>query len=98
MENHCPNNMIGTYNGKYNDSSKSYGGYSDYSRASSHFVLNVPDAISAEDVAPCFAVASLHTHPWKRTDVGQGRALVSLVVVVDWNISAFCAQRHWEQP
>lgn len=51
MENHCPR-MVGTYNGKYPDGSKSNGGYADYCRAPSHFVIKIPDSISSADAAP----------------------------------------------
>lgn len=30
MEHYCPKGNVGTYNGKYPDGSKSYGGYGDY--------------------------------------------------------------------
>jgi len=52
IENHCPNGMVGTYNGKYPDGSKSYGGYADYCRAPSHFVVKIPDELSSAEAAP----------------------------------------------
>jgi alcohol dehydrogenase (NADP+) len=44
--------MIGTYNGKYADGSKSYGGYATYNRAPGHFVVKIPDGISSAEAAP----------------------------------------------
>lgn len=73
MENHCPNNMIGTYNGKYEDGSKSYGGYSDYCRAPSHFVLKIPDAISSEDAAPMLCGGITSYAPLKKNGCGPGK-------------------------
>lgn len=41
-----------TYNGKYADGSKSYGGYATYHRAPASFVFKIPDAIDSADAAP----------------------------------------------
>ena len=42
--------MVGTYNSKYpGDIGKSYGGYADYWRGPSHFVIKIPDELSSED-------------------------------------------------
>ena len=65
--------MIGTYNGKYSDGSKSYGGYSDYCRAPSHFVLKIPDAISSEDVAPMLCGGITVYAPLKKNGCGPGK-------------------------
>ncbi|KAJ8062231.1 hypothetical protein OCU04_008783 [Sclerotinia nivalis] len=51
LENHCPK-IVGTYNGTYPDGSKSYGGYADYCRAPSHFVIKIPDELSLAEAAP----------------------------------------------
>ncbi|RAL61296.1 hypothetical protein DID88_009432 [Monilinia fructigena] len=51
LENHCTK-MVGTYNGIYPDGSKSYGGYADYCRAPSHFVIKIPDGLSLVEAAP----------------------------------------------
>ena len=52
MEQYCQKGNVGTYNGKYSDGSKSYGGYADYCRAPSHFVFKIPDAIPSDEAAP----------------------------------------------
>lgn len=65
--------MIGTYNGKYEDGSKSYGGYSDYCRAPSHFVLKIPDAISSEDAAPMLCGGITSYAPLKKNGCGPGK-------------------------
>ncbi|KAL9075476.1 MAG: hypothetical protein Q9161_001548 [Pseudevernia consocians] len=72
MENHCMN-MVGTYNGKYGDGSKSYGGYSDYCRAPSHFVLKIPDAISSEEAAPMLCGGITVFSPLKKNGCGPGK-------------------------
>ncbi|KAI9055793.1 hypothetical protein LZ554_000734 [Drepanopeziza brunnea f. sp. 'monogermtubi'] len=43
--------MIGTYNSKYPDGSKSYGGYADFCRAPAHFAVKIPDELSNADAA-----------------------------------------------
>lgn len=72
MENHCMN-MVGTYNGKYGDGSKSYGGYSDYCRAPSHFVLKIPDSISSEEAAPMLCGGITVFAPLKKNGCGPGK-------------------------
>lgn len=66
-------NMVGTYNGKYPDGSKSYGGYSDYCRAPSHFVLKIPDAISSEEAAPMLCGGITVFSPLKKNGCGPGK-------------------------
>lgn len=72
MENHCMN-MVGTYNGNYGDGSKSYGGYSDYCRAPSHFVLKIPDSISSEEAAPMLCGGITVFAPLKKNGCGPGK-------------------------
>ena len=65
--------MIGTYNGKYPDGSKSYGGYSDYCRVPSHFVLKIPDAIPSEEAAPMLCGGITVFAPLKKNGCGPGK-------------------------
>lgn len=74
-------NMVDTYNSKYGDGSKSYGGYSDYCRAPSHFVLKISDAIPSEEAAPMLCGGVTVFAPLKKMDVGGARRLASLVLV-----------------
>ena len=73
MENHCPNNMVGTYNSKCDDGSKSYGGYSDYCRAPSHFVVKIPDSIPSEEAAPMLCGGITTYSPLKKNGCGPGK-------------------------
>jgi alcohol dehydrogenase (NADP+) len=45
-------NILGTYNSKYADGSKSYGGYANYHRAPANFVFKIPDELDSADAAP----------------------------------------------
>ena len=51
-ENYCQNGQTITYNSRYPDGSKSYGGYADYWRGPSHFVFKIPDALPSDVAAP----------------------------------------------
>ena len=41
-----------TYNSKWPNGSKSYGGYADYWRGKYSFVIKIPDAIPSDEAAP----------------------------------------------
>ena len=74
IENHCPR-TTGTYNGKYADGSKSYGGYSDYARVPSHFVIKIPDALSSADVAPMLCGGVTTYSPLVQNGAGPGKKI-----------------------
>ena len=65
--------MVGTYNGKYADGSKSYGGYSNYCRAPSHFVIKIPSSISSADAAPMLCGGITAYSPLKKNGCGPGK-------------------------
>ena len=73
LENHCQVNMVGTYNGKYDDGSKSYGGYADYARVPSHFVIKIPDALASEDAAPMLCGGITVFSPLQQNGAGPGK-------------------------
>lgn len=72
-EQHCTKGMTGTYNGKYPDGSKSYGGYADYCRAPAHFVLKIPDAITLEEAAPMLCGGITVYNPLVHNGAGPGK-------------------------
>ena len=51
LEQHCSKNT-GTYDSKWPDGSKSYGGYADYWRGSGTFVIPIPDGMASDVAAP----------------------------------------------
>ncbi|RDW81954.1 putative cinnamyl-alcohol dehydrogenase 1 [Coleophoma cylindrospora] len=73
MENHCMNLNVTTYNGKYADGSKSYGGYADYCRAPGHFVVKIPDAISLAEAAPMLCGGVTTWCPLVKNGAGPGK-------------------------
>lgn len=73
LENHCPRGSVGTYNGKYPDGSKSYGGYADYCRAPSHFVFKIPDGITSEEAAPMLCGGITVFSPLQKNGAGPGK-------------------------
>lgn len=65
--------MVATYNSKYADGSKTYGGYANYTRVPSHFVLKIPDAIPSEDAAPMLCGGVTVYAPLNRNGCGPGK-------------------------
>ncbi|KAL6713929.1 hypothetical protein ACLMJK_008423 [Lecanora helva] len=72
MENHCQS-MVATFDSKYSDGSKSYGGYSDYWRGPSHFVLKIPETIPSESAAPMLCGGITVYSPLKKNGCGPGK-------------------------
>lgn len=68
----CPD-IVDTYNAKYPDGSKSYGGFSDYARVPSHFVIKIPDAIPSEEAAPMLCGGITLYSPLKKNGAGPGK-------------------------
>jgi D-arabinose 1-dehydrogenase-like Zn-dependent alcohol dehydrogenase len=73
MEQHCSKHNVGTYNGKYPDGSKSYGGYADYCRASAHFVVKIPDGLSLAEAAPMLCGGVTVWSPLVKNGAGPGK-------------------------
>ncbi|KAL2755432.1 hypothetical protein ACRALDRAFT_1064448 [Sodiomyces alcalophilus JCM 7366] len=51
-EQHCPNELTSTYDSRYKDGSKAYGGYSRYWRGPASFAFKIPDGVPSEIAAP----------------------------------------------
>ncbi|OVA15249.1 Alcohol dehydrogenase superfamily [Macleaya cordata] len=64
LENYCPK-LIFTYNGIYNDGSKTYGGYSDIMVASERYVVRIPDNIPLDAGAPLLCAGITVYSPMK---------------------------------
>ena len=65
--------MVGTYNGKYSDGSKSYGGYADYCRAPAHFAVKIPDELSLAEAAPMLCGGVTVYNPLVHNGAGPGK-------------------------
>lgn len=70
--NYCTK-IVGTYNGKYADGSKSYGGYADYTRVPAAFAVKIPDAIPSAEAAPMLCGGVTLYSPLKRYGAGPGK-------------------------
>ncbi|OQO14356.1 hypothetical protein B0A48_01232 [Cryoendolithus antarcticus] len=72
LENHCMN-ATNTFADKYPGGGTSYGGYSDYHRATSHFVFKIPEKIASEDAAPMLCGGITLYSPLKDNGCGPGK-------------------------
>jgi alcohol dehydrogenase (NADP+) len=72
LEQHCPK-MVGTYNGKYPDGSRSMGGYADFVRVPAHFAIKIPSALKSEDAAPMMCGGITVYSPLKANGAGPGK-------------------------
>lgn len=71
-ENYCTHGT-NTFADTYPDGSMSYGGYSDYHRAPSHFVMKIPDGIASEAAAPMLCGGITLYSPLKNHGCGPGK-------------------------
>lgn len=74
-EQYCDEGQVGTYNGVYKDGSKSYGGYADYARVPSHFVVKIPDGLSSELAAPMLCGGITVFSPLKQEGASPGKTV-----------------------
>lgn len=73
-EQYCRNQgMVGTYNGRYTNGGKSYGGYATYNRVPGHFVIKIPDGISNAEAAPMLCAGATTYVPLKNFGCGPGK-------------------------
>jgi alcohol dehydrogenase (NADP+) len=78
-ESYCRKGQVGTYNGKFSDGSKSYGGYGDFSRVPGHFVVKVPDSISSAIAAPMLCGGVTVYSPLRQYGAGTERKEVGII-------------------
>lgn len=62
-----------TYNSKFLNGGKSYGGYATYNRCPGHFVIEIPDGVASEDAAPMLCGGITTYAPLKNNDCGPGK-------------------------
>lgn len=71
LEQHCQH-MVGTYAAKYPQGGTSYGGYANYHRCHSHFVMKIPDQLASEDAAPMLCGGITVYSPLKNNGCSPG--------------------------
>eukprot|EP00026_Physarum_polycephalum_P011248 Phypoly_transcript_11455.p1 GENE.Phypoly_transcript_11455~~Phypoly_transcript_11455.p1 ORF type:complete len:369 (-),score=48.76 Phypoly_transcript_11455:28-1134(-) len=70
---------VGTYNARYPDKSKSYGGYANYSRVNSTFAFKIPDNIPSEIAAPMLCAGTTVYSPLRYHGAGKTAKHVGIV-------------------
>lgn len=73
QEQHCPNEFTTTYDVRFPDGSKAYGGFARYWRGPAAFVVQVPDAIPSETAAPMLCGGLTVFTPLKENGAGPGK-------------------------
>ncbi|EXJ56283.1 uncharacterized protein A1O5_12550 [Cladophialophora psammophila CBS 110553] len=71
-ENYCPD-LVETYNSKYPDGSRSYGGYANYKRCHRDFVFPIPPVLPPEHAAPMLCAGLTVFSPLRTAGVGPGK-------------------------
>ena len=74
-EQYCTRANVGTYNDKFADGSKSYGGYATYSRVPGHFAIPIPDGLSSAEVAPMLCGGATIWSPLTMNGCGKGKTV-----------------------
>lgn len=73
-ESYCPR-IVGTYNGRYADKSKSYGGFATLWRGPAHFVVKIPDALPSAEAAPLLCGGVTVFAPLRKYGAGKGKTV-----------------------
>ncbi|KKY18056.1 putative zinc-binding alcohol [Phaeomoniella chlamydospora] len=73
VEQHCQNASTTTYNSKWPNGGKAYGGYATYWRGHNHFVIPIPSAIPSEEAAPMLCGGITTYSPLKANGCGPGK-------------------------
>ncbi|KAL4991785.1 hypothetical protein BDW68DRAFT_184688 [Aspergillus falconensis] len=71
-ESYCPK-MVGTYNSRFPDGSKAYGGYANRWRGPGHFVFRIPEQLSSAEAAPLLCGGVTVFAPLRRFGAGPGK-------------------------
>jgi alcohol dehydrogenase (NADP+) len=74
LENMCTKEgRCDTYNRRFLNGDKSYGGYGDYHRCPNHFVMKIPDKLASSDAAPMLCGGVTTYAPLKDNGCGPGK-------------------------
>ncbi|KAK7417807.1 hypothetical protein QQZ08_011503 [Neonectria magnoliae] len=74
LENYCRRLHVGTYASKYpNEEGISYGGYGDYNRTHSRFVIKIPEGLPSEHAAPMLCGGVTMFSPLRNNGCGPGK-------------------------
>ena len=73
LEHHCENpGNCNTFDSRYPDGSKATGGYAEYTRVPSHFVIKIPEAIPSIEAAPMMCAGVTVYAPLVENGAGPG--------------------------
>ncbi|KAJ6084526.1 8-hydroxygeraniol dehydrogenase [Penicillium sp. IBT 16267x] len=73
-ESYCTR-IVGTYNGRYADKSKSYGGFAEKWRGPAHFVFKIPNGLPSAEAAPLLCAGVTVYAPLKKYGAGPGKTV-----------------------
>jgi alcohol dehydrogenase (NADP+) len=71
FDSHC-DRAVYTYNATYSDGERSFGGYADFVRVSSHYAFKIPDVIPSDVAAPLLCAGVTVFSPLKHQGVKPG--------------------------
>lgn len=74
QESYCTR-MTGTYNSRYADKSKSYGGFAEQWRGPAHFVVKIPESLPSAQAAPLLCGGVTVYAPLKKYGAGPGKSV-----------------------
>ena len=74
MEHHCENQPnCNTFDSRYPDGSKATGGYAEYTRVPSHFVIKIPEDVPSVEAAPMMCAGVTVYAPLVENGAGPGK-------------------------
>lgn len=74
LEQYC-RSTVGTYDSKYPDGSKTYGGFANYSRVPGAFAFKIPDGLPSEMAAPLLCGGATVYSPLVNNGCGPGKTV-----------------------
>ncbi|KAL3484821.1 chaperonin 10-like protein [Aspergillus germanicus] len=74
-EQYCQRHFSGTYNGKFMNGGKSYGGYARYNRSPAHFAFKIPDGLDSAAAAPMMCGGVTVYNPLRHYGCGPGKTV-----------------------